>query len=49
MTQFRSVLAVFALRNDNALADFDALTQQPVLLGAPGQPPQLLCHLPRVC
>ncbi|WP_105214455.1 hypothetical protein [Pseudoalteromonas sp. T1lg22] len=46
MTQFRSALAVFSLRNDNALADFDSLTQQPVLLGAPGQPPQLLCRLP---
>ncbi|MBS3797899.1 hypothetical protein [Pseudoalteromonas sp. BDTF-M6] len=46
MTQFRSPLAVFSLRNDNALADFDSLTQQPVLLGAPEQLPQLLCRLP---
>ncbi|WP_462159667.1 hypothetical protein [Pseudoalteromonas sp. GB56] len=46
MSQFRSPLAVFALRNEEQLADFESMTQHPFTLGGPSAPVQFLCRLP---
>ncbi|MCG7545685.1 hypothetical protein MHM93_16000 [Pseudoalteromonas sp. MM17-2] len=46
MAQYRSPLAVFALRSEGLLSDFETLAARPTTLGGVGVPVQLLCRLP---
>ena len=46
MAQFRSPLAVFSLKNEEQLSDFESMTQGTVTLGGTGVAVQFLCRLP---
>ncbi|MFY8274673.1 hypothetical protein AAEU32_11180 [Pseudoalteromonas sp. SSDWG2] len=46
MSQFRSPLALFTLRHEQQLSQFESMTQTVQTLGGSGVPVQLLCRLP---